>query len=139
MRIGTLTRHKRHPNTFGKDYHIFNCEITPGLTPFVLCNLPSKHLHAYIVEALGKYPRNGITYKICNSYSFVSAHHQSILVTHSLPNSSHSLLYTHFKKNIITRNMHFAILFSSLIAATIALPVPQTGVSDSTSNVHYGT
>lgn len=138
MRIGTLTRHKRHPNTFGKDYHISNCEITPGVAPFVLCNLPPKHLHAYIVEALGKYLRDGITYKICKSYSFVSAHHQSILVTHSLPNSSHSLLYT-LSRYIITRNMQFSILFSSLIAATIALPVPQNGVSDSTSNVHYET
>lgn len=138
MRIGTLTRHKRHPNTFGKDYHIFNREITPGLTPFVLCNLPPKHLHAYIVEALGKYLRDGSTYKICSSYPFVSAHDQSIIVTHSLPNSSHSLLYTLFKYLII-RKMQFAILFSSLIAATIALPVPQTGVSDPSFNVRYET
>lgn len=35
--------------------------------------------------------------------------------------------------------MQFAILFSSLIAATIAFPVPQTGVSYLLPNVHYET
>lgn len=32
--------------------------------------------------------------------------------------------------------MQFAILFSSLIAATIALPVPQAGASHPLPNVH---
>ena len=34
--------------------------------------------------------------------------------------------------------MQFAIFFSSLIAATFALPIPQTGVSDSSPNVRCG-
>ena len=35
--------------------------------------------------------------------------------------------------------MQFAILFSSLVAATIALPVPQAGVSHPLPNVQYET
>lgn len=49
-------------------------------------------------------------------------------------------LITHFIhsfRDIFPRNMQFAVLFSSLVAATIALPVPQTGVSYPSLDVHY--
>lgn len=56
--------------------------------------------------------------------SSLSAHH-----CHSFTAQLQSLtLYTLFG-NTISRNMQFAIFFSSLIAATIALPIPQAGVS----------